>query len=222
MLPLEKLNSRIVKSCGDIFNRLPIYADSDEAIRKVVNAFLANTDLANVLAKVAIINSLYATSLYYVFSMAKHIIDIEGLDYMLSQGAKEAVDKVRSGHGILVKKTGKEFDFYSFATKYCSFHNPDTYPICDSFIVNLLLDLNKIYCWKPKLKRNDLLIYPFYIEIIDNCLKSIGMSEANCKTADKGLWIFAKYWALDKIYIEAMSKNDQILFNEVRNIVENE
>lgn len=59
-------------------------------------------------------------------SMIDHIHKLatkEKLDMMLKSGDQEAVSKICQGHGILYRKA-KEYDFYSFATKYCHFSNP--------------------------------------------------------------------------------------------------
>jgi hypothetical protein len=176
--------------------------------------------LADVLAKVSIIKTLYATPLYDVFSMANHVIKIEGFDYMLRYGDKEVVNRVRSGHGIRVNKIGKEIDFYSFATKYCSFHNPNVYPIYDNLVVDLLLALNQHYGWNAKRYKSELLNYSVYVNIIDKCLQSLVLTNISYKMADKGFWVFAKYQAL--LRSSVMSKNDQILFNEVQKVLKDE
>ncbi len=44
-----------------------------------------------------------------------------------------------------VEISGKQFNFYSFATKYCSHHKPKDYPIYDNYVDRLLMAFKKPY-----------------------------------------------------------------------------
>ncbi len=39
---------------------------------------------------------------------------------------------------LLLIINGKERNFYSFASKYCSHHNPDSFPIYDAYVDKIL------------------------------------------------------------------------------------
>ena len=68
--------------------------------------------------------------------MAEHISHIKHIDEMLQNGDEKLVSEIaKSG---LKNKNGKEIIFYSFATKFCSFHNSEKYAIYDSFVANVL------------------------------------------------------------------------------------
>ena len=64
----------------------------------------------------------------------------ENLDELLESGNLDAIDKLRSGHGILTKN-GNEYNFYSFATKYCHFSNPKCYPVYDQYVEKAIVNL---------------------------------------------------------------------------------
>jgi hypothetical protein len=49
------------------------------------------------------------------------------VDSALAAGSPEIFDKIAR-----VTIRGKEHNFFSFATKYCSWHYPEVYPIWDS------------------------------------------------------------------------------------------
>ena len=59
-----------------------------------------------------------------------------GIDEKLENNVLDIVNKIAK-----VKiSDNKEINYYSFATKYCSFHKPEIYPIYDSFIEKILMN----------------------------------------------------------------------------------
>jgi hypothetical protein len=115
--------------------------DSDDALKKLINCFPANTNVGNVCVKVAVVKTFYGVVLYDDLSMAQHIVGrIKNFDSRLAKGDKNLVEEIRKGHGVRRKKTKKEIDFYSFATKYCSEHKPDKYPIYDYYVSAMLME----------------------------------------------------------------------------------
>ena len=85
-----------------------------------------NTNLVEILLKVSTLNDFYSTNIYDTHSVAKHILSL-GADKKITQGDLSLVDQMAN-----VNFNGKVRRVYSFATKYCSHHAPDTYPIYDS------------------------------------------------------------------------------------------
>lgn len=98
-----------------------------------------NTNLKEINIKVSALNTLYSTHLRsYTFNVAKHIHSL-AIDDRLKQGDITLVDDIiKTPRG-----EGKQFRCYSFATKYCSFHRPDIFPIYDSYVDKLLVHLQK-------------------------------------------------------------------------------
>ncbi len=47
--------------------------------------------------------------------------------------------QIATGHDIRTKMNNKEINFYSFATKYCNWHNKASYAIYDSFVDKVLM-----------------------------------------------------------------------------------
>ena len=58
--------------------------------------------------------------------VAKHITDL-GIDPNLKAGKAEIVDRIAE----VRLRGGKIYHFFSFASKYCSRHNPTEYPLYD-------------------------------------------------------------------------------------------
>ncbi len=206
--------SMIIK-CMNVFNSNWQYAEPDKAINRAVKDYSNNTDFAEVILKATLINSIYSTQIFDILSMANHIVNIVKLNNMLNEGDKRAVDCIRIGAGIIVKKSGKERDNYSFATKYCSFHNPNKYPIYDSAISNLLIRANKDYKWISKITDEKLGMnfkeYSYYVDFLDKFLETVDIDKFGYREADKGLWIYAKYCAALAIPANKRTRNDKAL-----------
>jgi predicted methyltransferase len=64
--------------------------------------------------------------------MAERIIELN-IDERLRDYDKTLVNELAK-----VEIKGKTKNFYSFATKYCSHHNPTQYPIYDSYVHKIL------------------------------------------------------------------------------------
>lgn len=123
--------------------------EPDPALFKLFTQYPDNTDLSQVLLKVVVLNSLYSTlirvnsqylstDLKYaptVYDVAQHIIELK-IDEALRRGEEALVERIAN-----VKVAGKNHYYYSFATKYCSFHRPESYPIFDSRVKQYLWQL---------------------------------------------------------------------------------
>ena len=94
-----------------------------------------NTDITDILLKVSTLNDFYSTNIFSVYPVAKHILSL-GIDARLKAGDVTLVNDIKQ-----IAINGTERNFYSFASKYCSHHNPLDYPIYDSYVdVVLLVD----------------------------------------------------------------------------------
>ncbi|HHF1395127.1 TPA: hypothetical protein ACPI39_000797, partial [Haemophilus influenzae] len=100
---------------------------------------LDDTFIEPVLDNINIPNNVYSTNIFAIHYVAKHILGIKDLDKRLKFGDIELVRELGE-----VTIGGKEKYFYSFATKYCSHHNPIAFPIYDSYVEQVLLYFNKV------------------------------------------------------------------------------
>ncbi len=106
-----------------------------------------------------------AVHLIGVVRMAHHIVSIEDLDKMLGKGDFRAVESIRRGHGIRLN-SGEDRDFYSFATKYCHFHNSGHFPMWDTLVSELLYRWSKAKAWRAIASQESLRDYGRYHEIV--------------------------------------------------------
>ena len=78
-----------------------------------------NTDISDILIKASSLNDFYSTNIFSIVTMGKHIYNLN-IDRRLKESDETLVNDIAS---VIIK--GKRKNFYSFATKYCSHHNPD-------------------------------------------------------------------------------------------------
>ena len=111
--------------------------NSDKCLRELISAFPSNKILSEVYLKVVAINSLYSTNIFDTYRLAHHIFTRENFDHRVKKVDSILVEDIATEHGIKKKR------LYSFATKYCSWHNMD-YPIYDGYIKRLLTSYLKL------------------------------------------------------------------------------
>jgi hypothetical protein len=132
---LPKPTPARVKSYIQRFDRAE--AVTEGALSKLFRRFPTNTVLEDVLVKVVMVNALYHTSIFSTHDVAKHILRLK-IDAQLQAGQSEAVDRIAS------MRFGKRERYnYSFATKYCSWHNREAYPIYDKRVDDILWGYRK-------------------------------------------------------------------------------
>ncbi len=207
------LNPHIIIKASNLMKIHPRYGIAEKVVTKIFVENPNNNKLQNVLPKITILNALYSTSILNVIEYAEYIVTIKKLDKLLVEGNNHAVDQIRLGHNIRNKKSNKEYNFYSFATKYCSFHNKKNFVIYDDILSKLLYEINKFVNIDDKLKKVYFRDYDYYKNFITELLIKID-KKINFKTFDMALWIIGKY--LFKIeeqkYLKWYKNNVGILF----------
>lgn len=211
----------VAKFCFEKRNE-PSYASTERYLNDLFRRdYPKNTDTAQVYAKVHALNVLYGAGVRSVDEelMAKHIVSIEGIDDRIGMGCEEIIgeiahlpkgSKYTTKRGDEVYKGGRTY--YVFATKFCSFSQPDLFPIVDSTVRKLLCGLfggraNDQACRNGLSepisisKLNRVNQYGLYKETIRAFMKwygSLGPDEdyriLNFKSADVFLWTYQKYW----------------------------
>lgn len=156
----------------------------DDIINNIIKKFPLNINYEDIIIKIAIINTIYNTKLYDIVTLATNIkylnIDSHIRNYDIS-----IVDRIASSY-----KYSNNIYCYSFASKYCSFHN-SLYPIYDSIVDELLWNY-KIRDNFYKFKRYDLKVYDKFIKILDEFVKFYNITTLNYKSLDKFLWQYGK------------------------------
>jgi hypothetical protein len=182
---LETPTPRLVHRYVDRFEKLDRYYKADEAIIKLFKLLPYNIDLADVLLKLSVINDLYSTNIFATFKMAKHIQDLN-IDNDLTICSEELVNRIAN-----FKNRGKTRHFFSFATKYCSWHKPDDYPISDTFVEKLIIGYRNRERF-AQFKNADLRNYPQFKLILTAFRQHFGLLEFGFKKLDKFLWLYGK------------------------------
>lgn len=143
-----------------------------------------NCTLKEIYKKVVLLNSLYSTNIYATFDVAINISQIKNFKDRVLKGDIELVDEIRKNTIGGVTK-----DFYSFATKYCHHHNPDSYPIYDSIVKDMLLIYLKKVQPNKRYYRNRMKEYGYFKSAIDQLADCWNLSEEyRYRKLDKFLW----------------------------------
>lgn len=162
----------------------------DSALRTLFETMPYNSDMGQVAVKLAALNGLYATNIFAVLQIASHITSL-GIDADLAKGVPDP-DLVERIACVSIK--GKNRRNYSFATKYCSFHRPDLYPIYDALvqkILNTLLRQGETFdTFEPGERwQSD---YGLWCRSIDKFRTYFGLQSFSIRDIDKYLWMLAK------------------------------
>ncbi len=142
-----------------------------------------NTDITDILLKVSTLNDFYSTNIYSVYPVAKHILTLD-IDARLKEGD---VTLVRDIQKIVIGSV--ERNFYSFATKYCSHHNPLDYPIYDSYVDSVLRYFRERDGFA---EFADLKDYRRFKGALIDFRRFYGLEAYNLKQIDKYIWQIGK------------------------------
>ncbi len=170
--------------------------EPDAALFELFAHYPKNTDLRHVLLKIVALNALYSTMIRVyskitptVYEVASHIAAIgDEIDSGLIAGSPDLVPKISR-----IQKNEKTFYNYSFATKYCSFHRPESYPIYDSRVYEYLRrlrnrDKNKVGGFR-QFKNEEMWNYARFKGIVDEFRVHYGLQEFPYKQIDAFLYL---------------------------------
>lgn len=107
-------------------------------LTQLFQKFPRNADFGEVVVKTKVLNVLYSTQIRAVNIVARHICSLE-IDTDLTAGKPEVVDRIAK-----VQLKDKPRYNFSFASKYCNWHNPTAYPIYDGNVEACL------WCYKKQ------------------------------------------------------------------------
>jgi hypothetical protein len=126
----------LVKAKCDEFDGDPSTRLAEDALGQLWAALPRNTDAPHVLLKVLALNKLYNTRVrdIDVEILARHIAGL-GIDPLIAEGSSSTVERITHCDNLR--------NYFSFATKYCSWHNPDAYPIYDTRVDECLWSYKK-------------------------------------------------------------------------------
>lgn len=190
MSKIETPTCDLIDKYLKIFNEDKRYQPADTAIVKLFSAFPENKKLEDILLKISVLNDMYSTNILGTFKMTEHIQQLD-IDERLKSGDPELVNDIAQGHGIRTKKNNTELNFYSFATKYCNWHNQDLYAIYDSFVDKVLMAYKRQDKFS-NFKQSDLKMFPKFKKIINDFVTHYELTQYTLKEIDKFLWMYGK------------------------------
>ena len=168
------------------WNTLADYVNQENALDKLFfNLCPDNKDMSDILIKCSSLNDFYSTNIFKVHNVAKHFLN-QKIDERLAVGDLNLVMDLAN-----IEINGKRFFFYSFATKYCSHHRPDIYPIYDSY-VNKLLKYFRDRDGFMAFKETNLKEYSKYYNVIQSFKSFYRLQAFSVKQIDKYLWQLGK------------------------------
>lgn len=162
------------------------YKFQEDALTLLFQQFCpTNDNVVHVLLKVSALNDFYSTNIYNTHAIAKHIVALNA-DQRIAAGDRSIVNEIAA-----VTIAGKARIFYSFASKYCNHHKPESFPIYDSYVEKMLLHFLKadrfVAFRKPDLKQ-----YKRFVEIIVAFRKHYSLEQFSLREIDIYLWLAGK------------------------------
>lgn len=167
------------------WNTLKNYVEQEKALNKLfLETYPKNTDKRDILIKTSSLNDFYSTNIFSIFPVAENIFSLE-IDSRLENKDLTLVNDIAK-----VNINGKEKNFYSFASKYCSHHFPYIYPIYDSYVDKVLIHFRDTDEFL-KFKNKDLRDYEEFFHVLCE-FKEFYSINSNLKDLDKYLWLLGK------------------------------
>ncbi|MCR5424682.1 MAG: hypothetical protein K6E93_08015 [Bacteroidales bacterium] len=207
------------------YNKMEVYRIQEDILQRLKKDYPDHKNRAAVEVKVKLLNLLYSTYILATNRMAEHIFGIKGIDGRLKNGDHTLVKQIA---GINID--GKDYDFYSFATKYCAYHNPEAFPIYDNIVsavfTKLFEDgkLEPYTCTRKQGVKNEysrtafaakLRDYDFYIAVYNRFMELYGLKgKLTYREVDAYLWGAYKVAGAD-FEIEELAPLDKTKIVEV-------
>lgn len=159
------------------------YFGAESALKKLFQKFPKNVEFDEVLLKVTCLNDLYKTRIIGTYRVAAEIHKL-GIDHKLITGDISVVTDIDS-----TKPNNRSV--YSFATKYCSWHNNEAFPIYDQFAGKLLFHYLESD-GKDDIYKYQMRSYSTYVSKILWLQRRYKLESIGIKKLDKFLWLYGK------------------------------
>ncbi len=169
------------------------YCIHEKAIANAIKKYLSNKVIEDVFTKVVMINCLYSSGLYTfgsndhisVAEMAEHIVQLEktlALSQAINKGDLGIVDEIANINGKHAT---------SFASKYCSWHNLDRFPVFDSRVRGFMYYWYKDSTEAIKYTQDELKVYGCFAKAVEQ-FREQNCKDVSYKKLDVFMWLIAK------------------------------
>jgi hypothetical protein len=162
------------------------WQESYAATQLVMAQFPSNKSVPEVLAKVCVLNDIYSTHIYNTHAAATHILACREVDKRLRLGDFALIPELAA-----MKLGTKVRNNYSFATKYCSHHYPNTFAIYDSFVDERLWHYQQEHHFSD-FRRYQLGQYDTFMQVLSEFIDFFCLQEYSLTDIDAWLWIEGK------------------------------
>jgi hypothetical protein len=183
---VEQPTAALVRKYLDKWQTLEKYKLQEESLKLLFQDLCPrNDDLSHILLKVSALNDFYSTNIFDTYSVAKRILADDPSARIL-EGDISLVNELAR-----VQIGGKDKNFYSFASKYCYHHNPEEFPIYDSYVDKMLRHFSRTDGF-AELGWNELKIYERFVGIVQDFRKHYRLDEFSLREIDIYLWLVGK------------------------------
>ena len=191
-------SNKEVSKCYKKWKKLEDYPKYECFLKKLfTEIYPKNNNEDEVLIKISSLDSLYSTNVVKhvnAITLAKHITSREDIDQRFKNSDFTLVNEIALVESKKSKK--KTINVFSFATKYCSLHFQDDYPIYDSNVENMLNcfnERNKFANFTTDRNCKDSLNqHPKFYDVMKE-FRKFHKLEADLRKIEKYLWYAAKY-----------------------------
>ena len=192
MKEIPKPSQSEIQKYLEKWNLLENYILQDRALEKLfIHVYPNNNDISEILIKASSLNDFYSTNIFSIFPVAKHILELD-IDKRLKDRDTTLVNDIAR-----VEMNGRVMNFYSFATKYCSHHDPKGFPIYDSYVEKCLMYFKQKDRF-AEFSRTDLKDYSQFKNILISFKKYYNIDCFDLKDIDKYLWQLGKEYFPNK------------------------
>lgn len=178
-----------IKEFVNIYNTVhPFDNRAYIAAMNLISAFPTNQRFEEIFIKVNFINGAFKTRIGDTLQVAINISNITNLDRRIKANDFTLIDEI----GNYSSKNDREFKFYSFATKYCHCHNPNSFSIFDNYVKTSLEFYRNQYKDAPQFASYRLRDYVTFSLVIQQFKMFANSFDLNLSTIDRFLWAQSK------------------------------
>lgn len=118
------------------YHKMESYSIQEDLLQQLLKKYPDHSNKSAVETKVKLLNLFYSTGIQATNKMSDNILSIDDIDTRLFNGDKSLIAQIAT-----LDFEGKERFNYSFATKYCAYHQPTKFPIYDSIVAMTFISL---------------------------------------------------------------------------------
>lgn len=190
--PLEE----IIHPYFDKFKGLEGYFVEDDSALRFFRTHSANIEAQDILLKIGEVRDKDLIKDEAQDVMVAHILSLQ-IDPLLEQANAQLVNDIAS-----VNFNGQEKNYYAFASRYCNYHDQDSYPIYDQLMVTVLeLYFKRIK--KSTFDEQELLNYLSFKKLMREFVLSFHIPVFNYRELDKFIWVYGR-----EVIVEFRKKNN--------------